>query len=211
MKYEWIAQHQTIFPVDAMCRMLQVSRSGYYASINRPRSRRAQANAILDDKIAAEFARHHARCGSPRIARELRSQGESASENRIARRMRLNQLRAKHRRKFKVTTDSAHNKPIAENLLQQDFAASAPNQKWVSDITYVWTDEGWLYLAVVLDLYARRVIGWQMSTRINAELVCGALQRALFLRRFPKGVVVHTDRGSWITVRQRCLPASAER
>lgn len=110
--------------------------------------------------------------------------------------MRANGWRAKAAGKFKATTNSKHNLPVAPNLLQQDFSAEAPDQKWVTDITYLWTDEGWLYLAVVLDLYSRMVVGWAMSERMTAKLVCDALRMALWRRKKPSGVIVHSDRGS---------------
>jgi len=159
-------------------------------------SPREQSNQHLDRKIKDIFERHKARYGAPRITEELNADGESVSQNRVVRRMKALHLRAKQAKKFKVTTDSQHNKPVAPNHLAQDFTATYPNEKWVSDITYCWTQSGWLYLAVVMDLFSRKIIGWSMSNRMKKELVCDALIMALWRRSFPKKVIVHSDRGS---------------
>lgn len=142
------------------------------------------------------FHQHKGRYGSPWIVDELNDNGIPCSENRVARRMPALDLQAVQRKKFKITTDSEHDKPVAANLLQQDFTAEEPNRKWVSDITTIWTREGWLYLAVVMDLYSRAIIGWSMNKRMTQQLVCDALTMALFRRGFPKDVIVHSDRGS---------------
>jgi putative transposase len=176
--------------------MLAIERSGYYAWLKRNPSNRAKANAIMDSKVIDIFKRHHGRYGSPRITDELTANGEHSSKNRVARRMKHLGLQAKAKKKFKVTTDSKHNLPFAANLLNRDFTASAPNQKWVGDISYIWTDEGWLYLAVVIDLYSRAVIGWSIQPTMSRELVCDALKMALWRRGFPRGVLFHSDRGS---------------
>lgn len=176
--------------------MMAVSGSGYYYWQDHPESSVVQRNQSLDGKIITLFHRHKNRYGAPRIHLDLADMGEQVSRPRVARRMRLLGLKAVQARKFKVTTDSHHNKPVAPNLLQQDFTAAVPNQKWSSDITYIKTAQGWLYLAAVIDLYSRAVIGWAMGERINAQLVCDALTMALFRRKFPKGVIVHSDRGS---------------
>jgi transposase InsO family protein len=179
-----------------MCRLLSVSRSGYYAWKHRPPSVSEQSNRLLKIEIKRVFDDEKSRPGSPRIARRLKEEGVSAGRHRIARIMRDNGWRAKAARKYKATTHSKHSLPVAPNLLEQDFSADKPDQKWVSDITYIWTDEGWLYLAVVLGLYSRRVIGWAISERMTATLVCDALVMALWNRKMPKGVVVHSGRGS---------------
>ena len=196
MRYRFIEQHKKVWPVYLMCEVLKVSRSGYYEWRERPPSDRQRSNEALDQEIKTIFDDHRQRYGSPRIADELKDRGIECSENRVARRMQTLELRAIQAKKFKVTTDSNHNKPVAEDLIQQDFTASGPNEKWVSDITYVWTDEGWLYLAVVLDLYSRAVIGWSMNRRMTQRLVSDALTMALFRRGFPKGTIIHSDRGS---------------
>jgi len=196
VKYAYILEHQIFWTVSGLCRALQVSSQGYYAWLKRPLSPRAQANQELDPKIKEIFDQHKSRYGAVRITEELKAQGETASENRVAKRMKVLKLKAKQAKKFKVTTDSQHNKPVAPNLLEQDFNSLRPNQKWVGDITYLWTQSGWLYLATVMDLYSRKIIGWSMSNRINKELVCDALIMALWRRHFPKNIIVHTDRGS---------------
>lgn len=176
--------------------MFSVERSGYYAWVNRKSSKQNISNETLDKKIITIFDKHNSRYGSPRITDELHDQGEKCSKNRVFRRMKYLGLRAKAKKKFKVTTDSKHNLPVAANLLNRDFSTTAPNQKWVSDITYIWTDEGWLYLATVIDLYSRAVIGWSIQPTMTRKLVCDALMMALFRRGFPRGVLCHSDRGS---------------
>ena len=139
---------------------------------------------------------HRSRYGVPRITEELHAQGETCSKNRVAKRMKHLGLHAKGKRKFKVTTDSNHKLPVAENILNRDFTAKTPNQKWVSDISYVWTNDGWMYLAVIIDLYSRSVIGWSMEATMSRQLVCKALMMALWRRGFPRNVICHSDRGS---------------
>ncbi len=196
MRYRFIDAHKKAWPVILMCDVLSVSRSGYYHWTARGPSQRAQSNRKLDSRIREIFARHRQCYGVPRITDELHDEGIECSENRVARRMRALGLKAIQAKKFKVTTDSNHSKPVAPDLLEQDFYAQAPNEKWVSDISYVWTDEGWLYLAVVMDLYSRAIVGWSMSRRMTQQLVCDALTMALFRRHFPKGTIIHSDRGS---------------
>ena len=181
-----------------MSRVLQVSRSGYYAWRRRQNnpSPRQQRRERLDERVKRAFYARKGRSGSPRLARDLNDAGHPYDRKTIAESMRRQGLRAKAAKKFKATTNSKHNLPVAPNLLQQDFSATSPNQKYVGDITYLWTEEGWLYLAVVIDLYSRLVVGWAMSERMTAQLVCDALQMALWRRRMPTGVVVHSDRGS---------------
>lgn len=191
MKYATIHAHQGEFAVRLMCRVLKVSPSGYYAWRSRTPSHQAQARAALDARVRAEFDARKGRAGAPRLARHL-----SVGRRQVAESMRRQGLRAKAARKFKATTNSNHSLPVAQNLLQQNFTAAGPNQVWVGDITYIGTDEGWLYLAVVLDLFSRKVVGWSMSDRMTATLVCDALKMALFRRKRPRGVIMHTDRGS---------------
>lgn len=176
--------------------MFSIERSGYYAWLNRKPSARAIENAVLDKKITDIFNRHKSCYGSPRITDELHEKGEKCSKNRVFRRMKTLGLRAKGKKKFKVTTDSKHNLPIAPNVLNRDFYAASPNQKWVSDITYIWTDEGWVYLATVIDLYSRAVVGWSIQSTMTADLVSNALLMALWRRGFPRDVMCHSDRGS---------------
>jgi len=181
-----------------MCRVLGASRGGYYRWCNRFRqpTERQKRRELLDRQVADAFAARKKRSGSPMLVLDLQEQGHNYDRKTVAASMKRQNLRAKAAKKFKATTNSKHNLPVAPNLLQQDFSASAPNQKWVGDITYLWTEEGWLYLAVVIDLYSRLVVGWAMSERMTAELTCQALQMALWRRRMPKGVIFHSDRGS---------------
>ncbi len=185
-----------MFTVAALCRVLGVSRSGYYAWRQAPESPRAAENRRLDADIQRRFDEHRGRYGAPRITLDLQAEGLRVSRRRVAKRMRAMGLRARAARRFKATTHSKHRLPVAPNRLQQDFTAAGPNQKWVADITYLWTGEGWLYLAVVLDLYSRAVVGWSMAERITKELVMAALTMALFRRRPPPGLILHSDRGS---------------
>ena len=178
------------------CQFLNVSRASYYRWEKNPVGIREQQGLELDRMIKAVFLEHKERYGAERIRRCLKAQGIQVSAKRVSTRMKLMNLKARASRKYKVTTDSNHTKPISPNLLEQNFSASAPNQKWVSDITYIRTEEGWLYLCVVVDLFSRAVIGWHMSNRMSAELVNKSLLMALFRRKFPRGVIIHTDRGS---------------
>ena len=179
-----------------MCAIFNVSRSGYYSWINREPSNRNIINQKLDQNIKLIFEANKSRYGAPRITMSLKAQDENYSLNRVARRMNKMNLQAIAKKKFKVTTDSEHNKPIYENVLNRDFTTTKTNQKWVGDISYVRTEEGWMYLAIVIDLYSRAVIGWAMESRMTKDLVCSALTMALFRRKFPEGVIVHSDRGS---------------
>lgn len=196
MKLRWITEHAQKFPVGAMCRLLGVKRSGYYAWHRRAQSKRAVANVKLLSAIRQAFVASRETYGSPRIFAALRAAGVSCGEKRIARLMRQNGLISVRRRKFRPqTTDADHEHPVAENLLAQDFTAIAPNQRWVGDITYIETGQGWLYLAVILDLFSRRVVGWASSSSLGAELACRALDMAIFRRGKPKDLVYHSDRG----------------
>jgi putative transposase len=191
-----IKENADLFPVRLMCRLLNVSSSGYYAWLDRPKSERAIENERLVGKIQCIYDDEKQRPGAPRITKRLKAEGENVGRHRVARLMRKNGFRAKAAKKFKATTNSNHNLPVAENLLNQDFSAKSENKKWVSDITYIATREGWLYLAVVMDLYSRKVIGWSLSERMTAKITNDALMMALWSRRMPKGVIVHSDRGS---------------
>lgn len=191
-----IKVHEGKFATRTMCRVMAVSRSGYYGWRRRTPGPRAQARAELDKQVQQAFLAEKCRAGAPRLTRRLKARGHGAGRNQIARSLRRQGLRARGARKYKATTNSNHRLPVAPNLLQQDFRAERPNQKWVSDITYVATDEGWLYVAAVLDLYSRLIVGWAMSDRMSATLTCDALRMALFRRHRPRGVIVHSDRGS---------------
>jgi transposase InsO family protein len=178
--------------------MLKVSRSGFYDWQRRDGKRgpRQLATERRDALVKQVFDKRRKRYGSPRVARDLRTMGITCGENTIAASMRRQGLIAKAARKFKATTDSNHELPVAPNLLEQDFSTTSANQKWCGDITYLWTEQGWLYLATVIDLFSRRVIGWSMSERMTADLVCNALKMALAQRGYPTDVIVHSDRGS---------------
>lgn len=178
-----------------MCDCLQVSRSGYYEWKGRPPSSHASRDAVLQEAVKKAYQEHKSRAGSPRIMLHLRAQGHCTSKKRVARLMRTCHLRAKAARKYKATTNSAHSLPVAPNIINQNFSASKADEKWVSDITYIWTEEGWLYLAVVMDCYSRAIVGWSMSERMTAQLTCDALTMALMKRKFPHGVILHSDRG----------------
>lgn len=191
MKYATMKTSEGEFAVRLMCRVLGVSPSGYYAWRNRTPSIQAQARVARDAVVQEAFRCRKGRAGAPRLAKQL-----GIGRRQVAQSLRRQGLRAKAAKKFKATTNSNHTLPVAENLLQQDFTSQRPNQVWVGDITYIGTDEGWLYLAVVLDLYSRKVVGWSMSERMTATLVCDALRMALFRRKRPRGVIMHTDRGS---------------
>ena len=186
------------FRVTTMGRVLKVSRSGFYRWRERQQqpSPRQEDRRRLDEVVKAAFERKKGRSGSPRLVLDLADTGHQHDRKTVANSMRRQGLRAKAAKKFKATTNSNHNLPVAPNLLDQDFTATAPNQKYVGDITYLWTDEGWLYLATVIDLYSRLVVGWAMSERMTAQLACDALKMALWRRRMPTDVIVHSDRGS---------------
>jgi transposase InsO family protein len=184
------------FHVENMCRALRVSASGFYAWSGRGPSEREISDARLIDKIRGIYEATDGAYGVRRIHRQLLADGEGCSRNRVARLMRKCGLKARRRRKYRVTTDSKHNFPVAENLLAREFFSAGPNQVWASDITYIWTMEGWLYLAAVIDLHSRMVVGWSMSERIDRSLVLGALSMAVGRRSPGPGLIHHSDRGS---------------
>ena len=191
-------RHANQFSIYRMADVLDVSRSGYYAwkkAFKTPSSR-ASKQWQLDQKVKRAFEGSKRRNGARRIQVDLKEQGNHYDVKTISRSMRRQNLVPKAARKFKVTTNSNHKLPVAPNLLNQDFTATVPNQKWAGDITYLMTSEGWLYLAVMVDLHSRAVVGWSMGTRMTADLVCEALQMALWRRGFPKQTIIHSDRGS---------------
>jgi transposase InsO family protein len=188
--------HEKVFSVSAMCRTLDVARSGCHAWKRRGESSRDGENRRLDADIQRIYGLHKGRHGAPRLAMELRAEGWPVSRRRVAKRMRALGLRAKAARKYRAATQSKHALPVAPNRLGQGFTAEAANQKWVADITYVWTEAGWLYLAVVPDLCSRAVVGWAMDGRMTRELVIAALTMAVWRRRPGTGLIVHSDRGS---------------
>ena len=179
-----------------MCSLLQVSRTAYYDWCKRAKSSREKENEILAQDITVIFEGQRRGCGTRTIKKELFHQGQSVSRRRIGRLMSEAELVCTTKRKFKATTDSKHNKSIAPNSLNREFTADKPNQKWVGDITYIWTAEGWLYLATVIDLFSRKVVGWSMNKRMTADLVNQELLAAIWSRKPTKGLLWHTDRGS---------------
>jgi transposase InsO family protein len=187
------------FAIRQMCTALNVSPSGYYAWRQRPPSAREMENQALFQDIQTVYDDNHGLYGSPRIHAELKAQGKACGKNRIARLMRLRHLRARQVRRFKVTTKRDPSHPVASNLLKRDFVADRPNQKWLGDITYIPTQEGWLYLATLLDLYSRRIVGWAMSDRIDGELTLAALRMALWQRQPSPGLIHHSDQGRQYT------------
>jgi putative transposase len=199
MRFQYIENQRNEFPATLMCGMLGVSSSGYYAWRKRPPSKREMANRELYKKIEVVYNENHKVYGSPRIYHALKKQGVVCSENRVARLMRLRGLRARQTKRFKVTTKRNKAHPVAPNLLNRDFEANRPNQKWLTDITYILTLEGWLYLAAVLDLYSRRIIGWAMSDRMTSDLTVDALKMAIVQRQPELALLHHSDQGSQYT------------
>ncbi len=194
MKYAFI-EGQRQHAVTMLCRVLEVTPQGYYAWRKRPVSNRNEEDMHLSAKIRIIHAESKERYGSPRVHDELSDQGIRCGRKRVERLMRQDCLRAKAGRKFRVTTDSLHDKPVAPDLVQRNFTAPTPNTVWVSDITYLWTEEGWLYLAVFIDLYSRMVVGWATGVRLQASLVTLAFARAVARRRPKAGLIVHSDQG----------------
>jgi putative transposase len=196
MRYDFVEAHRERWPVRLMCRLLLVSPGGYYGWRGRPRSNRASRRDALVVAIKAVHAGVKARYGSPRIHAELVARGTPCCVNTVARLMHEEGIAAKTKRKFRVTTDSNHDRPVAENVLDRRFEPEAPNRAWAADITYVATGEGWLYLAAVEDLHSRRIVGWSMGPRIDSRLVVDALEMAVSRRLPGAGLVAHSDRGS---------------
>ena len=195
MRYAFISVERKSYPVRTLCRALEVKEQGYYAWKKRPKSRRKAADEVLSAEIRVIHAESKRRYGSPRVHDELRDRGKMCGKKRVERLMREENLRAKAARKYRCTTDSGHGRAVAPDLVKRNFHVSAPNQVWVGDITYLWTKEGWMYLAVYIDLYSRMVVGWAVDTRISARLVTIAFERACVRRRPAPGLIVHTDQG----------------
>lgn len=198
MRYQFIDRESKNYALEVLCRVLEVSRSGFYDWRGRPKSKAK----LEDEKIVEQIKVFHcgSRCtyGSPRIHKDFKAKGMKVGKNRIARLMQKEGIKGKCKRRFKNTTQSKHNRRVAENHLNQQFQATTPNQKWVSDLTYIWTWEGWLYLAIVLDLYSRAVVGWAMSHSMTDDLTLDALKMALRRREPPiqNHLLFHSDRGS---------------
>ena len=194
--FELVNAEKAHYPIAVLCSVLSVSRSGFYAWQQRPEPARAKADAALVIDIRAAHKLGRGTYGSPRVHAELQAKGAQVSKKRVARLMREDGLRARQKRRFRRTTDSNHTDPIAPNVLQRDFEPEAPNQSWATDVTYVHTMEGWLYLAVMLDLFSRRVVGWAASCTNDRALALETLNRSLAARRPQPGLVHHSDRGS---------------
>ena len=197
MKYLFIAQHKKTWPVDLMCQLLGVTRSGYYDYQRRNYGRaddpyhRELLEAVKDIAKATENS-----YGSPRMKRALNALSYPVSREKSRKLMKEADVQVKRRKKYKVTTNSNHKQPVYENVLDRQFDVDRPDQAYVGDITYIWTQEGWLYLAVIIDLFSRKVVGWSMGSRMKAQLVCDALRMAIWQRRPGAGLIVHSDRGS---------------
>lgn len=195
MKYRFMAGQRSLHSVEKMAEVFGISRSGYYAWQGRPASRRRGEEAELTAEIREVERKARQRYGSPRVTAALRRVGWRVGHNRVARIMKKNGLFARPKRRFRITTKASESLPVAENVLERNFTVASVNMVWVSDITYIATAEGWLYLAVVLDLCSRRVVGWSMGTHMGTELVLRALFMAVVARRPPKGLIFHSDRG----------------
>ena len=194
-RYRFTAAEKVNYPVTIPCRVLGVSTSGFYAWLNRPSSAAVKATAKLQAAIKAVLEESRGTYGSPRVHAELLAQGWKVSRSGVEREMRKMGLIARRPKKFRVTTDSAHDSPVAENSLDRKFQKSHPNRVWTTDITYVWTREGWLYLAAIVDLFSRRVVGWAMANHMRTSLVLNALRMALGRRLPSSGLLHHSDHG----------------
>jgi putative transposase len=196
VKYRFIDEHRSQWPVRLMCQVLRVSPGGFYTWRDRPASARQQRREVLTREIEAIHQEFKERYGSPRIHEELQARGQRCCVNTVAKLMRQRGIAAKGKRKFRCTTDSNHDLPVADNVLCRQFEPVAVNQAWVADITYIPTGEGWLYLAAVEDLYSRQIVGWSMGERMTSRLVADALEMAASRRLPGEGLVAHSDRGS---------------
>jgi putative transposase len=196
MKFKFISENREIFKVGLMCEVLKVSSAGFYSWLSRPESKRRIENRSLEQKIREIHEDSRKIYGAPKIYKELKYQGIPCSLNRVARIMRQSEIKSKTMRKYKATTDSCHSLPVAPNLLNQHFDVSSPNKVWVADITYIATAEGWLYLAALMDLYSRKIIGWSMDKRMTRQLTINALEMAIKNRQGINFLIHHSDRGS---------------
>ena len=196
MRFVFIDAEKATYPVRTLCRVLEVSRSGFYAWVGRTPSARQKADELLAVKIAAVHKQSRRTYGSPRIHVELRESGTRVGCKRVARLMREKGIRARRKRRFRRTTDSKHSNPIAPNVLDRHFEVTGPNEVWVTDVTCIWTGEGWLFLAALLDLFARRVVGWATRETNDTALAMAALEQALRERNPSRGLMHHSDRGS---------------
>ena len=195
MIYEFITRHRRRYPVRRLCRALKVSEKSYYAARKRPPGKRRRQREALLSRIRIAFHEHKERYGSPRLTRELKAQGIFCSENQVAKLMREAKLRARMKKRFVKTTDSAHGLPLAQDLVQRDFTAPAPNRLWLSDITYIRTREGWLYLNASLDVYSRKIVGYSLRDSLSEKIVHEALDMAFYYRNPGIGLIFHSDQG----------------
>lgn len=196
MKYAFMLKEKDSgIGVERMSRALGASRSGYYQWLKRPKSKRDVENERLLIEIRVEYRKSLETYGSPSISDKLKERGMKANKKRVAKLMKENGIRSVTKKKFKVTTNSAHKYPVSPNLLNQDFSAKEANKKWVSDITYVWTNEGWMYLATIMDLFSKKIVGWSMGSRLGRQLVIDAFTQAVGRRGAVRGLIFHSDRG----------------
>lgn len=195
----FIKEHRKDYPIGIMCRLLSVSRSGYHLWIKRKLSAREFENRRLLEVIVFHYKKSKRTYGLPRILAAIRRKGLNVNKKRVARLMRENNIKAKTKRRFKVTTVQNSKAAASENILNQNFTASSENKIWTGDITYLWTKEGWLYLAIVMDIYSRKIIGWSINSSLSTELVIRALMMALVHRNAKRGIIFHSDRGSQYT------------
>jgi len=196
MKYKFVERHRPCFEVGKMWGALKISRSGYYRWRKNPKSRREKENDRLTEVIRGIHKSSRFSYGSSREHVELREKGYHIGHNRVARLMRVNKIRVKTKRRYKITTHSVHSYPVAANLLGNGIQIVRSNQVWVSDISYIWTQEGWLYLSIIMDVYSRGIVGWAMEERLTKELVVKAVEMACSRRGDPRGLIFHSDKGS---------------
>lgn len=196
MKYRMIQKNSSHFTVSKMCQTMKVSRSGYYSFLKRPVSERSKRQNYILEKIRSIHRESHEIYGSPTITVELNNSGIPVSRGMVSRLMKKNGIKSRVKKKYKATTDSNHNLPVAENILNREFTASSRDKKWLSDITYIWTDEGWLYLAGILDVFDGAIVGWSMNSRMTKSLVINALSEACIRMNPAPGLLLHSDRGS---------------
>ena len=195
MKYEFINSYRSEFSMKKMCQVLKVSRSGCYDWENKEPNNRYKENTIMMNRIKAIYDENRGRYGSIRITKQLKNEGIVCGKNRIARLMSQNDIRAKTKKRFKITTNSKHNYQASPNLLKQNFTAQTINKKWVSDITYIYTKEGWLYFAGILDLCSKKIVGWSFGTKLTVDIVIQALNQAITRRCIKDDLIIHSDRG----------------
>ena len=196
MRFRFVEEQRGAFPINRLCQIMNVSPRGWRAFRSRPASRRQRTDMVVLAHIKEQSRLSLGSYGRPRMTEELKEVGLDVGHRRVGRLMRENRITVERTRKFKAATDSDHKFNIAPNLLDRDFSATGPNQKWAGDISYIWTREGWLYLAVILDLHSRRVIGWAITNRMKRDLAIRAINMAIAFRAPPKGCIFHSDRGS---------------